>query len=247
MQHRMSETQCKTFQAYIDYLKHNSNEVQTFIDALHISYSEFFRNPLTFSVLEEIILPSIISKKKDFKNKEIRIWSAACAGGQEAYSMAMLLEEDKNQNKANLAYRIFATDLCESQVLEAQKGEYGAESLNSLSMKRSKQWFDKHADKYTVKSELKESVNFSVFDLLSNQFSCPPASIFGDFDIVFCANLLFYYTPKFRKIILEKATNCLAKGGYIVVGETERNILLQHDYVEVIPQSAIFKSNISSH
>jgi chemotaxis methyl-accepting protein methylase len=188
-------------------------------------------------------LPSIISKNKNSKNKEIRIWSAACAGGQETYSIAMLLEEYKKQNKANLAYRIFATDLCESQVLDAQKGQYTAKSLNALSMQRSKQWFFKHTDTYSIKSELKENINFSVFDLLSNQFSCPPASIFGDFDIVFCANLLFYYTPKYREIILEKASNCLAKGGFIVVGETERDILLRHNFMEAFPQSAIFQNS----
>jgi chemotaxis methyl-accepting protein methylase len=80
-----------------------------------------------------------------------------------------------------------------------------------------------------------------VFDLFSEQLSCPPASIFGDFDLMVCANLLFYYKNEDRKIILKKAGKCLAKGGFIITGETERDILIRHNYHEVFPQSAIFQ------
>ena len=89
-------------------------------------------------------------------------------------------------------------------------------------MKRAKQWFRKHYETYSVVKKLKKNIDFSVFDLFDDHLSCPPESIFGDFDIVFCANLLFYYKPEFRKIILEKTCNSLAKGGYLITGESER-------------------------
>jgi chemotaxis protein methyltransferase CheR len=88
---------------------------------------------------------------------------------------------------------------------------------------------------------LKNNIDFSVFDLLSGQFSCPPASIFGEFDIVVCANMLFYYKNKYRQAILEKTGNCMANAGYLVTGETERQILIDHNYSEAFPQSAIFR------
>ena len=88
-----------------------------------------------------------------------------------------------------------------------------------------------------------KDIDFSVFDLFSEQLSSPPASIFGDFNLVICANLLFYYKHEFRKIILEKVGSCLAKGGYLVTGETERDILLRYNYHEIFPQSAIFSIN----
>lgn len=242
LQKRITETHCTTAEEYYTFLEQNKNEGEIFQKLLHNNYSEFFRNPLTFSLLERIILPSLILKKKNTKNKEIRIWSAACAAGQEAYSLAMLLEELKNGNVNNYNYRIFATDQCESQINEARKGIYSAAELNSLNMKRVKQWFTKNADSFTIKPELKENIDFSVFDLLSEQLSAPPASIFGDFDLVICANLLFYYKPEYRKIILEKATNCLANGGFIAVGEAERDILIKDNYIEAFPQSAIFQN-----
>lgn len=242
IRNRMAATFCNTPADYYTYLKQNNNEEKEFLDSLHISYSEFFRNPLTFSVLEHIILPSLIQKKKNPKQKEIRIWSAACAGGQEAYSLAMLMEEFKNNDKNNLLYRIFATDHSKTQVNGARKGLYSTEAIDNLHLKRVNQWFTKRADTYAVKPELKKNIDFSVFDLLSRQFSSPPASIFGDFDLVICANLLYYYNSETRKIILEKITNCLALGGYLVTGEAERDIFLKHNYLEVFPQSGIFQS-----
>jgi len=243
LQKRMTETHCNTLGAYYTFLQQNNNEGEIFQKSLHNSYSEFFRNPLTFSVLERIILPSLIRKNKNTKNKEIRIWSAACAAGQEAYSLAMLLEELRNDNDNKINYRIFATDRCEAQVNEAWKGIYSASAINNLNMKRVKLWFTKHADTYTVKPELKEHIDFSVFDLFSGHLSAPAASIFGNFDLVVCANLLFYYKPEYQQIIIKKAGNSLVNNGYLVAGETERDIFLKHNYQEVFPQSGIFQKN----
>jgi chemotaxis methyl-accepting protein methylase len=109
-----------------------------------------------------------------------------------------------------------------------------------LTLKRKNEWFTKKGDFYVVKNQLKENIDFSVFDLLNENSNCPPSSIFGDFDIIFCANLLFYFKREFRTSILEKLSSSLAKGGLLITGETEREILIQHNYREVYPQSAIF-------
>lgn len=241
LQKRIAETHCGSQEAYCNLLEENNQESTKFLESLHNSYSEFFRNPLTFSVLEKIVIPSIVRKKADSKRNEIRIWSAACAGGQETYSLAMLLKEFKNSNGETINFRIFATDQSELQVSEARKGQYSPAALNNISLKRVNQWFIKQGDTYTVRQELKENIDFSVFDLFGKEFSCPPTSIFGDFDLVVCANLLFYYKPEFQKRILEKAGNCLKKGGSLITGETEREILMQHNFQEVFPQSAIFR------
>lgn len=251
IQKRISKTDCKSAEEYYAYLDSNTKEGDICLNSLQISYSEFFRNPLTFALLERIILPSLVLKKKNNIRKEIRIWSAACAAGQEAYSLAMLLEEYKIGNSETVSYRIFATDQAESQINEAKKGIYSETALNSLSMKRAKQWFTKHlpagrqnVDTFSVKPELKQNIDFSVFDLFSEQLSCPPASIFGDFDLVICSNLLFYFKPEYQKIIIEKATKSLAKGGFIIVGEAERDILINYNYHEVFQQSGIFRIGI---
>lgn len=241
MQKRIIETECNSEVDYYKLLENSKPESDNFIHSLHISYSEFFRNPLTFSVLEKIILPAIIMKKIKSNRNEIRIWSAACAAGQETYSIAILLKELLNNANEKINFRIFATDQSNLQIKEALHGSYSDLAISCLSLKRVKQWFIRHGDTYIVKPELQENIDFSVFDLFSEQYSCPPNSIFGDFDLVICANLLFYYKPEFRKKIIEKTSNCLSTSGYLVTGETERDILLHADFQEVYPQSAIFQ------
>jgi chemotaxis methyl-accepting protein methylase len=206
-----------------------------------VSYSEFFRNPLTFSVLERIVLPLLISTKQKKSRKEIRIWSAACAAGQEVYSLAMLLEETKLNTVQKINYRIFATDISESQIQIARDGCYNIEAFNLLIPKRISKWFSSQGENYFVDPVLKNWIEFSVFDQLNEKLSCPVTSIFGDFDIVFCSNLLFYYKPKFQKKILEKLSGSLTTDGYLITGETEREILFQLNYNEVYPHSAIFQ------
>ncbi|MEI7980164.1 MAG: CheR family methyltransferase [Bacteroidota bacterium] len=240
---RITETHCASVEEYGAFLEKNNKEGKSLIDSLRISYSNLFRNPLTMAVLERILLPGMILALKTTHRKEIRIWSAACAAGQEAYSLSILMEELRNGSTGPYAYRIFATDISEARINEARKGQFTADALDNLNQKRIRQWFTRHGETYTVKPELKENIDFSVFDLFSEQLSSPPASIFGDFNLVICANLLFYYKHEFRKIILEKVGSCLAKGGYLVTGETERDILLRFNYHEIFPQSAIFSIN----
>jgi len=240
LQKRLQVLQCNNAGDYLEVIQHDKEEVRFFLNSLQIGYTEFFRNALTFSVLEHIILPSLILKKKESKRKEIRIWSSACSDGQESYSLAMVMEDLKNGDTEKFSYRIFGTDQNEAMVNKARKGNYPENALANLSLKRVNQWFTKKGDTYTVKPELKNNIDFSVFDLFNMELSCPPASIFGEFDIVVCANLLFYYKNEYRQAILKKAGNCMANGGYLVTGETERQILMDHNYTEAFPQSAIF-------
>lgn len=238
LQKRITEKHPDSKEAYYSFLEKNNKEGKHLFDSLHISYSEFFRNNLTYAVLEHLILPELLFRKNNAK--ELRIWSTACAAGQEAYSLAMILEGINHGNK-KINYRIFATDQDELQVDKANKGQYLTKELTKLNLNQLNTWFTQDGDHYLIKQRLKEKIDFSVFDLFSNDLICPPTSIFGNFDLVICANILFYYKSKYRKIILEKASNSLATNGYLITGEAEREILLQHDFQEVFPQSAIFK------
>ena len=182
-----------------------------------------------------------MQKQKDSNKSEVRIWSCACAAGQEPYSLAILMEEIKERRQEALKYRIFATDQSQLQVHEAHEGKYMASDLDNVTLKRVSRWFDKHGNTYMVKKELKNNIDFSVFDLFNEQYSSPPASIFGDFDLVVCANLLFYYKNEEREKIIEKVSNGLHKDGFLITGETEREILIRFGYKEVYPQSGVFR------
>lgn len=243
VQKQMKKLKFESIEAYIVHLKTHPTDCELFLDSLFINYSEFFRHPLTFSVLENILIPQIVSELKSKRHKEVRIWSAACAGGEEIYSVAMLMNELTPQLGEQIRFRLFASDYADDQLSKAQKGEYPASALKNISLIRLNNWFTKHGQVYSVKPELKEKIDFSVFDLLNQQRNCPEESIFGDFDIVFCANILFYYKPYYQKMIIEKAYANLREGGYIITSETERNIFLQLNFEEVFPHSAIFTKN----
>ena len=239
IENRIAETHCESELAYYDYMQQNQFEALEFIRSLTVSYTEFFRNPLTFAVLEKNLLPNLYHKKANSKQKEIRIWSTACASGQETYSLAMLLSEYGNKEAVN--YRIFATDKSEIQIEAAQKGIYPLSALSLINIKRLNKYFTKQGELYTIIPELKENIEFSTFDLLDKELLCPQSSIFGNFDIIFCANILFYYKAQQQKEIISKLKKSLSKDGYLITGETERNILTQNRLEEVITQSAVFR------
>lgn len=239
LQTRMKATKCDSLDDYYDFLQQHHNERSELLASLMISYSAFFRNPLTWAFMEGMLLATIIADKTG--NKEIRIWSAACAAGQEAYSMAILAEEYLNDKDCKFCYRIFATDREKCQIDLAQKGTYHADQLANLSLKYCAKWFTQKGDFYTVKPPLKEHIEFSVLDLFDEHYSCPPASIFGDFDLVICANVLFYYKNEYRKIIIDKIINSMNEKGYLIVGKTEREIMINSGFREVYPYSGIFK------
>jgi len=227
--------------AYLELLEKDRGEAMALFDSLHVGFSEFFRNPLSFACLERIVLPALAERKKAGDDRELRIWSAACAEGQEAYSAAILCDELLSTADSGLSCRIFATDIDERALAAAAAGVYDSAALGNVSLKRLTAYFSKKADAFALVPRIRGSVEFSVFDLLTNGGTCPPMSIYGDFDIVFCGNLLFYYKPERRKRILERIINCLAPGGYLVTGEAEREIVARHHFREAFPASAVFR------
>lgn len=242
IQRRITATYCNCVEEYYTLLEQSNTEGRSLIESLQNNYSEFFRNALTFAVIERIVLPSIIVNKK----KEIRIWSAACALGQEAYSIAMLLEEFRNKDRDRFKYRIFATDKCGEQLKKAQSGQYPISALNNINLKRAENWFVKKNDMFTIKPKLMENIDFSVYDLLDTNSISPSASIFGNFDIVICANLLFYFNTEIREQILNKVSKSISDGGYLITGEAEREILLKNNFSEIYPLSGIFQGKLTT-
>ncbi|MEI6578102.1 MAG: CheR family methyltransferase [Eubacteriales bacterium] len=230
------------FPDYSVYLSNNSAEASNLLNTLNNNYSEFFRNSLTFANLEQWILPKLIQQKAD--SNELRIWSAGCAAGQEPYSIAMLLEAFSATRSTSVRYRIIATDISNSALETAKNGEYNEDALQNMKMKFVKAFFEKTGEKYKVISSLKENIEFSVYDLLDKNSFYPHESIFGDFDIVFCSNLLFYYKPGQQQFILNKMIRAMAKDGYLITGEAEKNLLANRtDLHMAAPPAAIFQFN----
>lgn len=241
IQQRILAIQCDGYEKYRLELEQNETERMLLLKSLQVSYSEFFRNPLTFSVLEKVVLPELMQRTTGKNSTNLRIWSMACASGQEVYSLAMLLEECMEMRDKRIHYHIFATDQSANEIEMSMLGHYQSAALANVSLKRLNRWFDQKNEGYVVKDVLRKNIHFSVFDVVSNPLPCPPESIFGEFDLILCANLLFYYKSTTQEAIIRKAEGVLANGGFLVTGEVERSILRQRSFKEYYPQSAIFK------
>ena len=205
---------------YCEYLEQNSAEADSFFKSLHIPFSQFFREPILFAYLEQRLLPNLLNHTAP--GGEIRIWSAGCAGGQEAYSIAMLLESLLENAPGGLRYRIFATDISQEAILHAKSGEYLAADVQNVKIKYLQKYLFKSGNHYTVSPALKENIVFSSYDLLDTNSVNPPESIFGNFDMIFCANVMMYYNADARAYILRKMERALTNNGFLILSEAER-------------------------
>jgi chemotaxis protein methyltransferase CheR len=222
---RLAATGSPSSADYCRSLSENSIEAKALFDSLIISFSEFFRSPLSFALLEQILLPALIEEKNRTGEPEIRIWSAGCAAGQEAYSIAMLMDELTALNKKSVAYRIFATDASEPDLLLAKQGFFSSSAVQNIRLKHIRKYFTQVGETCSVNAALRDRIDFSVHNLLDAHSSCPPTSIYGEFDLIMCSNLLFYYRPAVRQFILNRFHRCLSSKGYLVTGEAEREIV----------------------
>jgi len=237
---RMEATGHANLADYAAFLCADAAEAVALFRSLRISYSEFFRNHLGFAVLEEVVLPRLLSGGN--RRDEIRVWCAGCGAGQEAYSVAMLLDELISVRGSTASYRIFATDISEAALALARLGIYDASSMGNVRTKHLHAYFSQNGETFTVAKSLKERIEFSLYDLLDERTSSPPVSIFGDFDLVICSNLLFYYRTEMQERILGKVLRSLSTDGCLLTGEAERGIIAQTGgFVAPMPPAPVFQ------
>jgi len=240
VERRFEFVEVKDLQEYNMYLSNNAIEARNLAQSLNITYTEFFRNTLTFAHLEQWIIPNLIEKKT--KGSELRVWSAGCSSGQEAYSIAIMLENAAEKRSEAFRYRIIATDISESALEMATKGEYREEAIQNIRVRDLNMFFSRIGETYTVCEQLRQHISFSLYDLLDPLTANPQESIFGNFDLVMCSNVLFYYKSKCQSFILKKLANSLAGNGYLITGEAERQNVLKHSALRaVVPPSPIFQ------
>ena len=239
---RMAATSLNSVSAYGQRLREDPAETAEFMASLQIAYSEFFRNPLTFAVLEQLVLPALAGAKNVSAPHEIRVWSAGCAAGQEAWSIAILIEELAAARKCPVPFLIIATDVSEAELALARRGVYDAAAVQNVRLIHLRDYFTAQGDCYLVAPRLRGGVDFSAYDLLDENSASPPTGLYGDFDLIFCCNLLFYYRPEIRQRILDKMWRALAPGGYFVTGEAERDIVMRHSMLShVALPAAVFQ------
>ena len=242
LERRWTATGVNNNTEYCSCLEKNNTEADILYNSLHITFSHFFRNPLTFAVLEQSILPSLVSQKPE--GSEIRVWSAGCAKGQEAYSMAILLSDLSEALGKEINFRIFSTDISREALTVARAGVYKQNEMQNVQIKHLNKYFIKKGKTFTILPHLRQCINFSIYDLLDQSTANPPESIYGDFDIVMCCNLLFYYKSDLQQVIIKKLQQAMSADGYLVTGETEKIFVESASKLQMIAISTtIFKNN----
>ena len=206
---------------YLCYLREHPDETDNLIDSLTINVSRFFRDSLTFEYIAGRILPAIIHQKNEARDQSLRVWSAGCAMGEESYSAAILIHEFLKKEARDVAVNIFATDIDGNTLNKAQKGIYPSESIQNVKYRLLKKYFTREKEMFCLTPVIKEMVSFSVYDMLDKKSYSPPESIFGDFDLVLCRNVLIYFNAGHQDLIFKKLYRALAKNGFLVLGEAE--------------------------
>ena len=179
--------------AYLRYLQDNPNETEALFNDLLIGVTSFFRDPEAFAFLKEEMIPSILGKSSE--GLPLRVWIPGCSTGEEAYSIAILLQEAMTAANLNRRMQIFATDLDRKAIEKARNGTYPETIEAEVSPERLKRFFNKEDHFYRLKSEIREPIVFAVQNVLSD----PP---FLNLDLLVCRNLLIYLdTPAQQRLI----------------------------------------------
>ncbi|KGK10633.1 chemotaxis protein CheR [Vibrio navarrensis] len=183
------------------------------VDAMTTNETLWFRDTYPFTVLAEKLLPEIAANKRP-----IKIWSAASSSGQEPYSMAMTVLETQQRKPGMLpSVSITATDISASMLDMCRAGIYDNLALGrGLSPERRRTFFEDTGDgRMKVKDNVKRLVNFRPQNLMDSY------ALLGKFDIIFCRNVLIYFSPDMKSKVLNQMANSLNPGGYLLLGASE--------------------------
>ncbi len=183
------------------------------IDAMTTNETMWFRDVYPFEILKKELIPELAKKKAP-----IKIWSAASSTGQEAYSISMTTTEFQQSNPGVLAsnVEIVGTDISQTVVNKAKLGRYDELSVvRGLSPERRDKFFSKKDDQWAINADITQRTRFTELNLLNNY------SLLGKFDIIFCRNVLIYFSSEMKKDILERMADILKPGGTLILGGSE--------------------------
>lgn len=194
-----------SFYALARLIQRDDKALQDLVNYITINVTEFFRNPDRFEYLRDHVLPAL-AKETD----ELRIWSAGCATGEEAYTLAILLAE-LGIHRAS----ILATDIDENVLAVARRGTYSPERMDGVDAARRARFFRRSTDGWwSVNSEVRRYVEFQRHDLLRDPYP-------GGMHLILCRNVVIYFTDAAKHRLYKGFAKSLVTGGYLLLGGTE--------------------------
>ena len=233
LQRRVRECQLDSFYSYYRLLisKDGKQELARLLENLTVNETSFFRNKAQLDLFHKHILDELLRRKQQQRNFILRLWSAGCSTGQEAYTIAMLVADAlsyhvlRNPSEYEPPYpkplipppwrvEILASDISYSVLRAGQEGIYTETQMASVDYNYRLRHFDKVGDRYAVKKALKELVHFDFHNLKTEYL--PQRN-----DVIFCRNVMMYFDEAEQKRLTEKFSRCLNPGGYLFVGHAE--------------------------
>lgn len=209
---RMGLRNIETLADYLNDLRTNPQEVSTLVADLMISVTGFFRDPEAWKALGELVIAPLVAAREN--GGSFRVWVAACATGEEAYSIAMLVTEHAEAVGKHFDLKVFATDAQEDNLRKARDGIYPAAALSGFPPERARRFFEKLDGSFQVSKELRDMVVFAAQNLLRD----PP---FSRLDIVSCRNFLIYIEPEAQQRVIVQSHFALRPDGHLFLGNAE--------------------------
>ncbi|MDP6506684.1 MAG: protein-glutamate O-methyltransferase CheR, partial [Planctomycetota bacterium] len=215
---RMQDLGIRNFIDYYDLLIMENDpkaEIRALLELLTINETSFFRNLPQFEAFQEFVLPRLL-ESRGHMSRTLRIWCAGCASGEEPYTLAMILQSHLPQDQT-WDFDIYATDISQRALSTARHGVYTKRSVRSTPESYLSTFFIAREDgTYEIHKSIKDSVSFGISNLVSE---LPPVP--GPFDVIFCRNVIIYFSKTTIEQILSMFNDYLAHDGYLFVGHSE--------------------------
>ena len=214
IERRMAVHQIEGVDGYVRYLQQTPVEVQALFNDLLIGVTNFFRDPEAFALLESVVIPKLFEGK--VAGSAVRVWCAGCSTGEEAYSIAILLQERLETLKVSYKVQVFATDIDSRAIAVARAGVYPGSIADDISPERLARFFTAEPDgsAYCVHKGIRDLLVFSEQDVIKD----PP---FSKLDLISCRNLLIYLGPELQKKLISLFHYALLPGGVLFLGTSE--------------------------
>jgi two-component system, chemotaxis family, CheB/CheR fusion protein len=229
---RMEEVGADGYLGYLDHLEVDPEEFTQLFNTILLNVTGFFRDPPAWEYLAAEIMPRLVAGKDD--DEPIRIWSAGCASGEEAYTLAMVAAGTLGPEAIRERVKIYATDVDEEALTQARQARYSAKQVEGVPPELLERYFERNGEGYVFSKELRRSVIFGRHDLLQD---APISRI----DLLVCRNTLMYLNSETQAHVLARFSFALREGGFLLLGKAEMLLAHTNLFTSVDLRSRVFQ------
>lgn len=204
-----------SYRQYASHLDRYPDEYARLLDVLTINVTDFFRDPPVFDAFKEQVVPELLRSKLRGSQRMLRVWSAGCATGEEAYSLAMLLLDELGHERGRVLLNVFGTDIDPEAVRTAKRATYSIEKLPSIPVEYRSRYTRLQGETFSISNEVISRVRFRALDLFEDK----PITVS---DVIFCRNVFIYFDRAQQERVLERFWSSLSRGGFLVLGRSEK-------------------------